>query len=173
MDDLVPAVVKGTDYPGRCMGCGFLSKLRMTAGYPMAFYEMDWATRFAAGDVFSQIDERRNKHPTVPFCFQYREDFVADVAPLNQGDSRTKEQQAARSVFEKDRRCPDWIPYRPALDPIGHFGGLAMQQQEQRQYDFQKNMEQDRRRFEIIVTALLAVVAVAEVTATVVGIFVS
>jgi anti-sigma-K factor RskA len=40
------------------------------------------------------------------------------------------------------------MPYKEGLPPQAHYGGLAMQELEQRQYAFQQQLEQDKRKWE-------------------------
>ena len=88
------------------------------------------------------------------------------------------DQEAARKVFLKDRNCEKWLQYVPGLSPQNHLGGLAMQQLEQRQYEFQEMMEErrqkwerrledERRRFDRILAAFFALFAVGGIAATV------
>lgn len=58
------------------------------------------------------------------------------------------DQEAAQKVFLKDRNCDQWFQYAPGLPPQHHLGGLAMQQLEQRQYEFQEMMEERRQKWE-------------------------
>jgi len=92
-------------------------------------------------------------------------------------------EKAAVRVFLKGRQCAKWFVYTPGLSPQQHLGGLAAQQQEQRQYEFQEKMEaerrkwerqleNERRRFDIALAIVVGVLAVVEVTATIVGVFV-
>ena len=57
-------------------------------------------------------------------------------------------ERAARSVTERDRKCPLWMRYQPGLGPIDHLAGAAANDMERDRRTFQLQLERDRQSFE-------------------------
>lgn len=56
---------------------------------------------------------------------------------------------AATEVFTHDRQCELWMLHKPGLGPQEHYAGLAMQEQERRQVELERQLHEDRRTFEL------------------------
>ena len=129
--------------PGACISCGFLSQ-RDRSGRATGYYEVPPADR-AAGIVGHPQANR----PTLIWCFVAAANLKQEIDDL--GNDRPIEERTAQVIQRGDRGehgCPQWMPYKEGLSPEAHFGGLAMQQLEQRQHQFQQQLEQDRRNWE-------------------------
>jgi len=130
-------------YHGACISCGFLSQ-RDRSGRSTGYYEVSPADR-AAGTVGHPNANR----PTIIWCFMGAANLKQEIDDL--GNDRPIEERTAQVIQRGDRGdngCPKWMPYKEGLPPQAHFGGLAMQELEQRQYQFQQHLEQDRRKWE-------------------------
>lgn len=163
---------------GRCFGCGFLAKHGQPGKGLSTYFEVEISER-ASGDVFRHTpDSLGGPVATSPVCFQRASAIAEEVMAERKSPDVKTDQEAARKVLLKDRNCDQWFQYAPGLPPQQHLGGLAMQQLEQRQYEFQEMMEErrqkwerrledERRRFDRILAAFFALFAVGGIVATV------
>lgn len=169
---------------GRCVSCGFLAKHGPAGEGLSTYFEVELWER-ASGKVFSHTpDSVRGPVHTIPICFRSASGLGEEVIAECQLPDVKAKQEAAQTVFLKDRDCDQWFQYVPGLSPQQHLGGLAMQQLEQRQYEFQgmmeerrqkweRQLEDERRRFDLFLAAIVGGVATVGVVATIVGIFFS
>ncbi len=131
---------------GSCVSCGFLSK--WSQGGPGAgCYELDWTGRLD-GKAYSHYLIFQGEIITIPFCFQRVVNFEDAHEVGLQTPLLEERERATAEVFQRNRQCPKWHPYRPGLDPKEHLRELRMLEQEQRREEFEQKMEQDRRAFE-------------------------
>lgn len=137
----------------------------------------------ASGEVFRHTpDSFGGPVATAPICSRRAAAIGQEIIAERKSPDVKTDQEAARKVFLKDRNCDQWLQYVPGLSPQQHFGGLAMQQLEQRQYEFQEMMEERRqkwerqlqdnqRKFDLFLAVIMGGVAAAGVAAAIVGIF--
>jgi hypothetical protein len=128
---------------GACISCGFLSQ-RDSSGRSTGYYEVPPADR-AAGTV----GHPQARRPTVIWCFVAEANLKQEIEDL--GNERPIEERTAQVIQRGDRGehgCPQWMPYKEGLSPQEHYGGLAMQQQEQDRRNWERQLELDRRAFE-------------------------
>jgi hypothetical protein len=165
------------------VSCGFLAKHADPGKRPNNYFEIETAER-ASGKVFQHVpDAFGGPVITAPICFMGAFALGQEVIAEQNLPSVESNEEAAFRVFLKDRECAKWFVYTPGLSPQQHLGGLAAQKQEERQYTFQQEMENERRRWEEQVEAgrrrfdiglgvVVGIFAALEVTATIVGVFV-
>lgn len=167
---------------GRCISCGFLAKHAEPGGNYTTYFEVETAER-TSGLVFSHVpDSYGGPVKTTPICFRNAcalgQEIVDDGRPAELDADR----DAARRVFLKDRHCDQWFQYTPGLSPQQHLGDLAMREQEERQYKFQQSLEarreewerkleRERRKFDLALGLVVALLAVAQVAATILAVF--
>lgn len=98
---------------GRCSTCGFLTK----AISPTDDAEIRAIERDAGIDAYGKV-------PLSFFCFvnaqPIRNELVIPIAP-----GKT-EQSAVLEIFQRDRKCADWYPYRPGASPLWHYEDMRM-----------------------------------------------
>jgi len=90
--------------------------------------------------------------------------------------------KSVTQVIQKGRNCPSFYPWSEGYSPKEHFDDLKARQLEQDRRDYEERMEERRREFELglersrrnfdfFLGAIVVVLAVAEVSATVLSIF--
>lgn len=128
---------------GRCLTCGFLSKWEPAGsifhiGMPDRLKGKAYRHFLPQGEIV-----------TLPFCFRGAVAFeTEDELGLMATRPAEERDKAAADVFQRDRRCPKWYPYRPGFSPQAHLEELRMLELEQRRENFEQRMEAERRGFE-------------------------
>lgn len=123
---------------GRCSTCGFLAN---------AVGDEDLEIRGAARDTGR---DTLGKVPLGFWCYvnaQPVRDDLPDLIASGKG-----EQQAVLDIFQKDRKCEDWYPYRPGASPLWHYEDMRMMlleearaQREQEMAAIQAQIQADHR----------------------------
>ena len=101
---------------------------------------------------------------TLPACFVRAFNITDEVVQL--GSPIT---QSVKTVIDKDRACRKWYPWTPGFSPQQHLEEMKMLDLEQRRREFEEKMEASRRRFDWFLAAVVVVLALAEVFATLLG----
>jgi hypothetical protein len=130
---------------GRCISCGFLAK-RPSAQrvMPPDYYEVSLEER-QQGQMFLHIpDTFTGQISTDPACLRR----AADLAQEMSGTTNT----AAATVLGKDRHCDKWHAYTPGLNPKEHLEEFKA-----------RELERERRRFELSITVILGGLALASI----------
>ena len=124
------------EYPeeekGRCRSCGFVAKHQRKFMYRIpgrTYFLVEDDERFPGagqGDVFTYMfdpDKGREGGTALTelVCFVRAADFAL-----------TKGVEEARAILNEDRKCLDWYPFRPGLDPYEHLEEQKMQDLERR-----------------------------------------
>jgi hypothetical protein len=119
---------------GRCSTCGFLAK---------AIGGEDEEIRADARDTGIDI---YGHEPTSFFCFVNAQPIREEFAILTTAGKVPAE--AVRRVFQKDRKCEDWYPYRPGATPLWHYEDLRTMfvEEERRRHDVE--MEAQRKEWQ-------------------------
>jgi len=163
-------------YPGRCVTCGFLGKHAQPGSAPVTHFEVELSERWE-GKLFEHRLEFIGPVATVPICF--RGAYALGREALEAGAGIQERLESAKALALKDRECPKWFPYAPGLDPKEHLAGLAIQEAEERQQNFARQIEQERRdwevkqeaerrSFEIKVSVVFGVFALAQIVVAIV-----
>ncbi len=128
---------------GTCFSRGFVGK-RLRA-HPQVLLEA------VAGDRASGSLWQGNNQPASPWCIKERPDFIADVAeaidPVGVPQPFEVYQSNTVSLLLKERNCPEWMEYSPFHDPARHVQEERVIDLEERRRLWQKDFEDDRRRW--------------------------
>lgn len=133
------------DQPGRCMSCGFLSKIPGAPGYglsdePRIVSPEDRAEPSRA----HQIREGKVMGTGAFVCLLRLEIFgkpIGSNALLNSAE-------AVRRNLSKERNCSDWVLFNPALTPKEHLMQRVFAAMEEDRQKFFAESERVRMQFE-------------------------
>lgn len=129
--------------PGRCVSCGFLSKLTRTQGTSdlSVFYEVHWAER-RSGKLFKHGETK-----TMPVCYRQVPEFYIDLVRAAEEHGKL-DPAGVIDVIYRDRSCPKWIAYEVDRAPKEHLQKVEMLDLEQRGVEFERQLESERREWE-------------------------
>ena len=141
---------------GKCVSCGFLTKFDVyLSGPPPHFYEMPPSHR-ATGNIEVVRLESGREIRVLPRCYMDYADIWKEIDTLQR--SGTTLPSATMQVFQADRKCPKWHPYRSGFSPMQH-----------REEIMQTELDLKRQEFELKLFAMSQKVqedsrAIAEMT---------
>ncbi len=106
-------------YKGRCFGCGFLAKW---AQEPAAgFFEITYDERLK-GKAYRHHVVFQGEIVTIPACLRGVVQFESEnEAGSVEGMSLEEVEKLTLELFNKDRGCSKWYPYRPGFSPQQHL----------------------------------------------------
>jgi len=160
-----------TDFgTGSCVNCGFLSSLQLGRG----------------GDVFAEvtISERGNGDMQSGYlhCFVRAANLHGEAKELGEPPVGAGNYAAGvmRTVIEKGRQCERWYPWQEGFTPKEHLEERRALETEDRRRTWEREREDERRewekvqqgerrKFDIALGAVVAILALAEIIATVIG----
>jgi hypothetical protein len=119
---------------GRCSTCGFLAN---------AMGDEDLEIRAAARETGM---DATGKVPLGFWCYVIAQPIRDDLGDLIQ--SGKTEREAVLEIFQKDRKCDDWYPYRPGASPLWHYEDMRMMYLELERQRHDERLEDQRREFQ-------------------------
>jgi hypothetical protein len=165
---------------GRCVSCGFLGKqddaLVLSHRYPGTF-EVEFHERVTPAQLFIGIHPFANVQMgrMRPVCFRRRIAMSDEINDIQAQTGVTRD-DASSAVLNKDRRCSEWCEYAPGFDPKEHLMELRQRWLEEDRKRFQLELhameqrrQQSEQRLERWLTAAFIFLALAEISATLLG----
>jgi hypothetical protein len=119
----------------RCSTCGLLAK----AITPTDDAEIRSVERDTGIDVYGKV-------PVSFFCYVNAQPIRQEWAELTEAGK--SQQDATVAVFQKDRQCDDWYPYRPGASPLWHYEDMRMMYLEAERRRHDEALEGQRREFQ-------------------------
>lgn len=161
---------------GRCISCGFLAKFDLHySGPPPYIYEMPPRDR-ETGERSGLRLEAAREITGFPQCYVNASDIWKEIGTARR-DRNIDEFSATRQVLDQDRHCSKWYPYTQGYSPQEHLEEKRVLQLEKDRKEFEFRIEQDRKNFELLLeqrnrnfqiflAIVVAILAVAEIIAS-------
>jgi hypothetical protein len=166
---------------GCCINCGFLAKRditlhnedvrRVTVGERMAGKTRCLRVSHPAGTPEMETEN------FAPYCAKRVVDLVGEAKALDTYGEENEGQYhywtGLSPLYRKDRNCPLWYPWREDLSPKEHLEEYRMRLLEEQRRAYEKRIEGERRRFELILFGVAIVAAASEVVVSVIAIIIA
>ena len=139
---------------GRCINCGYLGKkdtnVHTSECYEASTFERISGTLLKHMGAPTDPSTHRPQIQTFPWCFVGKA-YIHDEVDARFAEMEGKEDKTVCvfNVISKSRDCPSWYPWREFATPKEHFEKSMMLAMEQKREEFEKQMEQDKREFEL------------------------
>ncbi len=153
---------KGFDSPGigiaqQCVTCGFFGKHAIADQRPLptpTFYEIEFHER-QAGQAFSHMPDLSfgKAVKTEPICYRQVVGFSDLInAEIEKGGvwevGPHQSQAVLLGLILEENDCDEWFEYVWGLNPMQHLGGLASQEAEKRQREWERLLSEDTKKFQ-------------------------
>ena len=134
---------------GKCISCGFLATRPITPTPALlGYYEFTERDR-QTGDVKLYVEAVARRVDAMPVCFRHAANIEAEATQLCSTENNLTSYDARVKSISGDRKCKDWYPYTPGIEPKDHLNKLEMERLEEQRRDFELRLEKERKEFDL------------------------